>query len=140
MPPRPSAPPEAAITIAATLEEVRRLTDRVRAFAEAHDSTEQVLIDLELAVAEAANNIVIHGYGGASGEITLQLSRPPEGLCIELLDSGAPIPAAMFDRTSPAPNGAESGRGMAIIFACVDEIAYESADGINRLSLLKRPL
>ncbi|HEV2080563.1 MAG TPA: ATP-binding protein [Allosphingosinicella sp.] len=138
MPPRPCAPPEATITVAAKLEEVRRLTDCVRAFAEAHDSGQDALIDLELAVAEAANNIVIHGYDGTPGEITLHLARQPEGLRIELLDSGAPIPAAVFDHTSPAPDGAESGRGMAIIFACVDELAYESADGINRLKLLKR--
>lgn len=138
MPTRPSGPPDTSVSVPATLEEVRRLTDCVRAFAEAHKSSEAAVIDLELAAAEAANNIVLHGYDGALGEITLHLTQDQEGLWIELVDSGVPIPAAVLDRPSSAEHSAESGRGLAIISACVDELAYETAHGVNRLSLLKR--
>ena len=137
MPTPPSAPPEAAISVDAQLEEVRRLTDCIRRFAEAHGSDEAALIDLELAVVEAANNIVLHGYSGAAGRISLQAVKSDDRLCVELVDTGAPIPAASLERPASAEHCAESGRGLAIIRACVDELAYESANGVNKLSLLK---
>ncbi len=138
MPKPPSAPPETELRVAATLLEVRRLTDCVRSFGLAHGLGEDTLVDLELAVGEAANNIVIHGYRGSAGEIALRIAQAGSDITVELADRGAAIPPDKLDALSAVDVHAESGRGLGIIRACVDTVAYASTDGVNRLTLSKR--
>jgi serine/threonine-protein kinase RsbW len=96
------------------------------------------LIDLDLAVAEAANNIVLHGYGSDESQSFQVSIRTQEGaLVVELSDSGRPIPAHLLDAPAPAPLDAECGRGFGIIHACVDALKYRSEAGVNRLTLVK---
>jgi serine/threonine-protein kinase RsbW len=101
------------------VEEVRRISEALAIAAGEAGLSPGELIDLDLAVVEAANNIVLHGYGG-DGERSYE-----------------PIPAQRLAASSSAPFDAECGRGFGIIHACVDELAYESEGGVNRLTLIK---
>jgi serine/threonine-protein kinase RsbW len=122
----------------ARLEEVRRISEALAKAAGEAGLSPGELIDLDLAVVEAANNIVIHGYGG-DGERSFEVSiqARSEGLSVLLADRGRPVPAERLAASSSAPFDAECGRGFGIIHACVDGLAYESEGGVNRLTLVK---
>jgi serine/threonine-protein kinase RsbW len=120
------------------LEEGRRISEALSSAAGEAGLSAGDLIDLNLAVAEAANNIVLHSYGGderQSYEVSILMRD--EGLVVKLSDRGRPIPAEQLSAAAPAPFDAECGRGFAIINACVDSLAYESSGGVNRLVLIK---
>ncbi|QPQ54979.1 ATP-binding protein [Allosphingosinicella flava] len=122
----------------ADLGAVAALADDVRAACRAAGVDEAIAIDLEIAVVEAANNIVVHGYGpGAPGHYSARIAASADAITITLVDRGAPIPAGAFDAGEVAIDS-ESGRGLAIIRACVDDLSYSSSAGENRLTLTRR--
>jgi serine/threonine-protein kinase RsbW len=125
--------------VAAEFAGVRRLAEFLQ-HASAEAGVESTLaIDLELAMVESANNIVEHGYaGGSGGEIAIELLFEPDAVVLTLSDTGSPIPPDDLARCRTMPLDAVEGRGMGIIQSCVDEIAYSSEGGVNRLRLLKR--
>ena len=124
------------LRIPAHLSSVALLAAAVREEGGAAGLAEDALIDFELAVVEAANNIVAHGYAGSSGDIELRAVQD-SGLLIELIDMGRPIPAGLLDNPPTVGTDAERGRGLAIIRSCVDRLDYFSVEGANRLRLFK---
>lgn len=128
----------AIFSCAARLEEVERLAAHLRRCGEALHVNDVAMIDLELALVEAANNIVLHGYAGRwDGTITLTVNRVGDVLTIELRDGGVPVPGKLLSAHLPASMEAESGRGIAIIRSCIDEISYGQEGGVNVLRLAK---
>lgn len=126
------------VSCAATLGNVQLLTDTVRNWIEAEGLGKVLAADLELAVAEAANNIVLHGTHGMEGQImAVTICRVPGGVQIVLADKGHAIPAGMLDTAIPFDPGAESGRGMGLIAACTDRVDYTATSRGNRLVLFK---
>lgn len=95
---------------------------------------------LELAVVEAATNVVRHAYGGRGGRVELELARDGAAISLAVVDSGT-----AFDPTGvPAPREPdpgdpstwpEGGMGLPIIRAACDELHYLSEGGRNRLTL-----
>jgi anti-sigma regulatory factor (Ser/Thr protein kinase) len=137
--PTPSCtPPEATFRIHARLEDIQQLTQFVRAYATARGLDKVAVDDLELAVAEASSNVVVHGYADGRGELSVELTYADPLLRLELIDAGTPIPRGKLESSAPSDPMAESGRGMAIIRACVDQLSYRSEAGFNRLVLTKR--
>jgi serine/threonine-protein kinase RsbW len=124
--------------VAASLIAVRDLAAFLRDACAAAGVDEATAIDLELAVVEAANNIVEHGALDPSrGTIGIEFSRDGEAACVVLSDGGVPVSGDLFSRCREVPPEALSGRGIGIIRSCVDEIDYNCCDGINRLRLVK---
>lgn len=102
------------------------------------DVSLDVVMALELALVEAANNIVLHGYGSRpDGRIDLSVRIGSETVDLELTDHGPPLDKSVFEPRSVSLD-AESGRGMQIIHACVDRLDYRRAEGVNHLILSKR--
>lgn len=98
-----------------------------------------IAFDCELALVEAANNIVEHGYAGKpEGEMSLAVTFADKALTMELVDAGASLPCDQFSQREMVPLDATSGRGTAIILSCIDDVTYASEHGINRLVLIKR--
>jgi serine/threonine-protein kinase RsbW len=125
--------------VAADLIAVRELAAFVRQACASSGVEEAAAIDLELAVVEAANNIVEHGgEQGLNSRIGLAFTRSPGVACVVLTDRGRPVSADLFSRCREVPPDALGGRGIAIIRSCVDEVAYSTCDGINRLRLVKQ--
>lgn len=123
---------------AAGLEEVQTLAAHLRDRCAALKLADDAVIDLELAMVEAANNIVLHGYAGHEGTLSMAVRCADNTITVELRDHGVPMPAEMLWGDRPFSLDAESGRGIAIMQSCVDDIVYRQEGGINVLTLAKR--
>ena len=86
-------------------------------------------------VSEAFNNIVLHGYRqGPPGEIEIEIESTVEQIRIRLVDTGPGFEPARVERTlGDLP---ESGMGLSIINAWMDEVEY-SRGPPNILRLVK---
>jgi serine/threonine-protein kinase RsbW len=94
---------------------------------------EEVLADLKLAVTEACGNAVRHAYGEGDGRVDVSYVVAPDRLELIVADQGAGL---TLDLEGPPPleveqkpEAFESGMGMAIIRAIVDEL--EVRDGVG---------
>jgi len=100
------------LSVPSRLEDVRRLAEFLRAACTAAAIDEMTAFDCELALVEAANNVVEHGYAGvAEGEVSLELTIARDALRMVLSDRGKPVPEGQFDRCKLVPLDAVDGRG-----------------------------
>jgi serine/threonine-protein kinase RsbW len=120
------------------LAEIRRF---VREEATALAAGEEAICDLELAVDEAACNIIRHGYKGLVGTIQISVKRNGDSLVICLHDE-----APLFDPTHHPPPDVTlpleqrplGGLGIFLIRQAVDGWAYRvTPEGDNELTLIK---
>jgi serine/threonine-protein kinase RsbW len=126
-------------TFAARLEEVQALVEWVRASAprEVTDAPEWDMF--ELAVVEAASNIIVHALRGHPDEaVRVTVTQSTGQLRVILEDRGEPMPAALLDEP-PLPDPlAESGRGLWLIWQGTSDVSYYRLGDFNRLALLLR--
>jgi serine/threonine-protein kinase RsbW len=89
--------------------------------------TEAVLADLKLAVTEACGNAVRHAYAADRGVVRVVFEVEPEEIEIRVEDegSGVPGPRPDADLSEEEAELAESGMGLAIIRAIMDEFEVE---------------
>jgi serine/threonine-protein kinase RsbW len=110
-----------------------------------------ICYDLSIALTEACANAVEHGggglVGGSSGEFQVNVYLDGEVCRIEVTDSGPgfpqgrvlqrtavrppPVPPSTVPPAPPAPVGieAENGRGMCLIEAFADHVAFGNTPG-----------
>ena len=114
------------------------------------DATLEVLLpdqldSFELATVEALTNIVQHGYRGVSDhKIALLLDIEESRVALTIQDEGLPPPADLLDPRGSfldTPDSdldllAESGRGMMLINACVNEARLVRIGSRNELALI----
>lgn len=99
--------------------------------------------DLQLAVDEACNNVIEHGYDGrADGSIALVFEADAESVRVTIVDHGrafAPESIAPADTTSDWRERPIGGLGWHLIRRSVDDVHYrpDPSRG-NRLTLVKR--
>ena len=95
---------------------------------------------LELAVVEAATNVVRHAYEGKGGRVEVELAREGNAMTLSVVDSGRSFdptrvpPPRELDPDDPS-TWPEGGMGLPIIRAACDELRYRSEGGKNRLTL-----
>ncbi len=132
----------ADLFVAAQVENLAEIRRFVREEAAALGAGEEALCDLELAVDEAACNVICHGYEGREGMIQVRVERDGDRLAVRVRDE-----APLFDPTChPLPNVALpleerplGGLGIFLIRQAVDELVYRvTPEGGNELSLIKR--
>jgi len=125
------------------LENVELLAFAVRGLCGAAGVAARECAHIELALVEAANNVVRHAYRGEAGhvlEVVFTLER--ESFTLEVADHGTPMPVR------PAPNLdfdpadiahlPEGGMGLFIIHSVMDHVDYRSEDGRNALRMTRR--
>jgi len=130
-----------SLTIAARLDQIERVCSLVACAARNAGFDGKTTYACELAVAEACENIIKHGYAGLEGEkISVVACAKPGELTVELEDSAPPFNPA--SRPQPPDWSAEDppvgGLGLLIIHRVMDEIEYHRQAGSNRLRMLKR--
>ncbi|HTR95012.1 MAG TPA: ATP-binding protein [Trebonia sp.] len=97
---------------------------------------EESVSDILLAATEACTNVVLHA-GQSARAYTVAATVDSVACRVEVTDAGQGCRAVRgAARRQPADNGtadhaslAESGRGFAIMRACVDEVTLRSAPG-----------
>lgn len=96
--------------------------------------------NIELILAEALNNVAEHAYAGGSGPVVLRVMTQKAGLCCEISDCGAGMPAG--DAPDPPlpviapPDGLpEGGFGWHIIRCLTSALTYQREDPWNKLNL-----
>ncbi len=121
------------------LESVARAGNAVRVFSLAAGLDDTAAGDLELATVEAANNIIIHGFDGATeARYRLTIALRDGEVQVLLSDSAPAIPAAVLAETPDWRADTVSARGVAIMRACADRFEYRRRQGRNHLLLGKR--
>lgn len=127
-----------AFSMAARIDDVDAMGLQLKAAA-APMLSEDRLIAFEIAVIEALTNVVLHALRGVpDATIDIDVSGENGKVQVEIRDHGRPAPPDLFDSVGALDEVdamAESGRGVALILTCADEVNYQSKDGLNRLSL-----
>jgi serine/threonine-protein kinase RsbW len=137
--PWPTEGTQRSFTVPAELLAVRELSRFLHETCAEVGVGEPDVLDLELAMVEAATNVVEHGYqGGEPGAITLQIGISGEHATLIIIDEGTPVPDGAFAKCRVVNWDALDGRGISIVQSCVDEIDYASDGQRNRLRLRKR--
>jgi anti-sigma regulatory factor (Ser/Thr protein kinase) len=133
--------PTRRLTIPGRLDQIEVACDSVEAGAMDAGFDEPTSYACQLAVAEACENIIKHGYGsGQPGEICVEVVSTRGQLTIRLEDSGPPFNPARrpmqpaCDQNDP-PVG---GLGLVIIHRVMDRVTYLRRSGVNRLTMRKR--
>jgi PAS domain S-box-containing protein len=83
---------------------------------------------LQVAVGEAANNVIEHAYGLSPGEIQIHAVRSPQRVAVEVRDTGR--------WRRPRADG--GGRGLAIMLGLVDEVEIDSGNDGTTVRLAVR--
>lgn len=109
---------------ACSLRLIRRVVREAALLAGAADAWAD---DLVLAVDEACQNVVRHGYAGAPGDIVVTLARTPEGdgVVTEILDFAPPVDPALV-RGRDLDDVRPGGLGVHLIEALCEEAGFTS--------------
>lgn len=98
--------------------------------------------DVQIALAEAVNNVVEHAYANApSGEVSIRCNLDPKQLWIDIQDAGVPFPGKQLpagmpvNLSVPIEDLPEGGFGWFLIRELTSDIQYERKSGSNQLSL-----
>jgi serine/threonine-protein kinase RsbW len=126
----------------AALDQVHDLVEQLFDGAAVDDMVDR--IRFETAVIEVAGNILQHSQrtdppGLEPRTFDLVLRGDSGHLTAEFRDDGRPV-AIDFEQIAMPGEDAESGRGLALALASVDEITHERRDAMNvwRLTCLRR--
>ncbi len=117
-----SSPPDDLDAVHALLESVWSSRSDVSAMDQ---------IAFETALAELAANVLRHADDGSGVTCHLAVLVAGDRLEATLTDSGTPGNMCLAGRAMP-DDDAESGRGIPLIQALVDDLDYERVDGLNR--------
>ncbi|MEA2102674.1 MAG: ATP-binding protein [Thermodesulfobacteriota bacterium] len=116
----------------ASLDEVEKVFERARGFLD-RDSIRERLFAIMLVLSEALTNAIIHGSrGDISKEVRLGLEIYKDRLVMEIEDQGQGFDYnRIFARG--LPDTGESGRGLFIMKAYLDEVRYNAKGNAVRL-------
>ena len=117
------------------------LREFIASICQQHGIDEETCFALQLCADEAASNIIMHGYVGMlAGRLMVDLEILPDQASLTLTDWGRafdPAFASLPDVTAPLEQREPGGLGLYLIHTLMDSVAYESTNGINRLTLKK---
>jgi serine/threonine-protein kinase RsbW len=107
--------------------------------------TEEQIWQIELSIVEAITNVIKHSYRNLSDYlVNINLDFTDDSLIITVSDTGVAMTPGFIDKLQAFTEVTiidellESGRGLALIKLCMDEVSYSSVNGVNKLILIKR--
>ncbi|ELY4608457.1 ATP-binding protein [Cronobacter turicensis] len=134
----------AVLTLPARLDALGPLADALAHFMVSLPVDDNWRFAFDLAVCEAAANVIRHALEETpTREFTVEFQHDDAGACVTFTDNGNAIPDGKLDAARDCAQDddtalmSEGGRGLMLIFACVDEVEYD-AGTVNRLTLSKR--
>ncbi len=129
------------IAVAAREEEIPIVMEQLNEIMTRSEFDNQAIREVQLAVEEACNNIVRHGYRGEKGDIRIDIDIEADRLRVTIVDDAPLFDPTQFgepDFAADVERRPIGGLGIHLIRAMVDEISYEFQDKKNRLTLIKR--
>jgi serine/threonine-protein kinase RsbW len=130
-----------SLEVPARLEHISRICEAVGLGAEQAGFDERTTYACQLAVCEAVENIVVHGYGpDRQGTIEATIESLPNELIIDLTDRAPAFNPTTIEATPPTPaeDPPIGGLGLFILKKVMDEVRYQRKRGQNLLHLRKR--
>jgi sigma-B regulation protein RsbU (phosphoserine phosphatase) len=134
-----------ALRVEATLENLRTVSYFIHGIGHRLQLSEMTLFDIDLAVEEAAVNIVDYAYPpGKAGEMLVRAEVEDDAVHIILTDWGIPLDpddVTPYDIHAPVEVRIEGGMGLHLIHSVMDDVVRETAPvpgGPNTLTLIKR--
>jgi anti-anti-sigma factor len=129
------------VTVDAALESLAAISEFVVEQARVAGLDEQEVWEVQLAVDEAATNVIQHSYAGMGG--TISLSTKAENCVFEIMicDHGRPFdPDAVPepDLVSPLEERRTGGLGLYLMRKLMDHVAFKFINGENVLVMHKR--
>lgn len=91
----------------------------------------------ELALVELASNVIRHADDGSGVTCTLRIDSLGDRIEATLVDNGKPGSVRISAVEMP-DELSESGRGIPLIRALVDDLEYGRHDGMNRWHIMRR--
>lgn len=100
-----------------------------------------IIPNVQLAVDEAATNVILHGYHGQGGSLEIELERVEYDLIVRLRDEAKPFDPTSVpppDLTLPLAKRPIGGLGVHLVRRAMDEVLHRvTASGGNELTLIK---
>jgi serine/threonine-protein kinase RsbW len=131
-----------ALRIPATLDALEPVSGLVLGLGERARLTESSLYRLRLAADELATNIVLHGYRGEPGEITVDGGIDPGEVWVRFQDDAPAFDPRQGMRAPaldvPLAEREIGGLGVFLAFTAVDTFEYELVAGRNVSTLVMR--
>jgi serine/threonine-protein kinase RsbW len=124
---------DTSVTLAATLENLGRVLQMVRAAAAECGFSSERISEVEVAAEEAFVNVVRHAYGG-QGDCTVTCVAEGGTLTLSLTDAGLPfdpVSAPAPDIESDVADRPIGGLGILLVKQFMDEISYKRHQGRN---------
>lgn len=119
-----ATPPNVRLRVSNRAENVLLVRQALSGLAEAVGLDAVALNDLSTAVTEAANNVVIHAYGGEEGPLEVELTVHPGAVEAVVRDRGRGIRPGV--ESAEAPSG---GIGLPVIKALCDSVEFRDLAG-----------
>ncbi|MGQ9581286.1 MAG: ATP-binding protein [Armatimonadota bacterium] len=110
---------------------------RVGEFARTMPFTEDELHDIKLAVGEAGANAIRHGMSNGPCRVEVELEKQPGELKISISDHGCGF-NPQNAKVASNEQLDESGRGISVMRALMDEVKFKAAHPGTRVELVKR--
>lgn len=137
-------PHEIVLDLPVEPESVDQVQDALERLWDGSDVAAVDRIRFETAVVEVAGNVVEHAYSfdqqaGNAGmrELAVRFRLAADSVEAVISDNGLPMEIDLAAVTMPGEE-AESGRGLALAVAAVDELRYERDGGRNRWTMVCR--
>lgn len=126
-------------TLESSLESVNLVEKTAEQFAGNMGFDEDTCQGIGMAVREAAVNAVLHGNGyDSSKRVTVSYEGTEDGLTIKIADQGKGLdPESIPDPLAPENLLKQSGRGIFLIRAFMDEVKFRQLNPGTEVTLVK---
>lgn len=131
------------LTLAATIENIEKVTDFVNAQLEEIDCPMKAQMQIDIAIDELFGNIAHYAYNPETGPATVrvEVTEDPISVIITFIDHGVPYDPLKQedpDISLSAEERSIGGLGVFMVKKTMDEISYEYRDGKNILRIRKK--
>ncbi len=116
--------------------EIQRILDET--WAQHPEVPDSVRIELGIAAAEVANNILDHAGRGRDLHVKMELRVLSDEVRVDFFDDGLPAEVELEALAMPDVM-AENGRGIPLARASLRELRYRRVDEVNHWTLVTRP-
>ena len=131
------------LTLAATIDNIEKVTDFVNAQLEEIDCPMKAQMQIDIAIDELFGNIAHYAYNPETGPATVrvEVTEEPISVIITFIDHGVPYDPLKQedpDISLSAEERSIGGLGVFMVKKTMDEISYEYRDGKNILRIRKK--